>query len=71
MELKMLNRICNILFLYKNSDIAGIRAVNEVRAANRGKFMVLCIVSTPDGMATSFAILVDNNTDCKTITINK
>jgi hypothetical protein len=66
----MLNRICNILFLYKNIDIAGIRAVNEVRAANNGKSMVLSIPSLPE-RSTYFAILVDNNTDCKAITINK
>jgi hypothetical protein len=41
MELKMLNRICNILFLYKNIDIAGIRAVNDAKAANSGKSIVL------------------------------
>jgi hypothetical protein len=66
----MLKRICKSLFLYKNIDIAGIRAVNEVRAANNGKSMVLSIPSLPERSAY-FAILVDNNTDCNTITINK
>jgi hypothetical protein len=70
MELKMLNRICNILFLYKNIDIAGISAVNEVKAANSGSFMVLYVISLPE-MSTHFAILVDNNIACKMITINK
>jgi hypothetical protein len=56
--------------LYKNNDIAGIIAVNEVNAANNGKLMVLQITSSPDRW-TYFAILVANNTDCKTITINK
>jgi hypothetical protein len=69
-ELKMLNRICSILFLYKNIDIAGIRAVNEVRAASNDKSMVLSSSSLPERSAY-FAILVDSNTDCKTITINK
>jgi hypothetical protein len=70
MELKMLNRICNILFLYRNIDIAGIRAVNDVKAATTGKSMVLQRTSLP-ARSAYFAILVDNNTDCKTVTINK
>jgi hypothetical protein len=70
MELKMLNRICNNLFLYKNIDIAGISAVNEAKATNNGKSMVLQMISFPSRSAY-LAILVDNNIDCKTITINK
>jgi hypothetical protein len=70
MELKMLNRICNILFLYKNIDIAGISAVNDAKAANSGKSMVLQIISVPSESAY-LTILVDNNIDCKTITINR
>jgi hypothetical protein len=70
MELKMLKRICSSLFLYKNIDIAGIRAVNEVRAANSELSMVLKMISTPDKLMY-LAIFVDNITDCKTTTINK
>jgi hypothetical protein len=70
MELKMLNRICNILFLYKNIDIAGISEVSAVRAANSGSLVVLYPISLP-GRSSHFAILVVNNTVCKMITINR
>jgi hypothetical protein len=70
MELKILNRICNILFLYRNIDIAGIKAVNDANAATREKFAVLHITSTPE-KSIYFAIFVDNNTDCNIITNNK
>jgi hypothetical protein len=70
MELKILNLICNILFLYKNIDIAGIKEVNDASAANKGKLMVLHNISTPVESAY-FAILVDNSTDCKIVTINR
>jgi hypothetical protein len=62
--------------LYRNIDIAGIKAVNDVNAAIRGKSMVLMVLMVLyiNSLLTGsvyFAIPVDNSTDCKMITINK